>query len=124
MRGLARWRGIRRLFSVYPRGLPGAGLLLLRIGVGAAPVLGLVRVDIVTAVSGVLLVAGFLTPISALSMTAVLAVSLYRSTSGALELSTIMLTGACVAQTLVGPGAWSVDARLFGRREIAIPRRP
>jgi hypothetical protein len=26
------------------------------------------------------------------------------------------------AQVLLGPGAFSVDARLFGRREIVIPR--
>lgn len=25
--------------------------------------------------------------------------------------------------TVLGPGAWSLDARLFGRRKISIPRR-
>jgi uncharacterized membrane protein YphA (DoxX/SURF4 family) len=28
-----------------------------------------------------------------------------------------------VALLFLGPGAYSVDARLFGRREIVIPRR-
>ena len=28
----------------------------------------------------------------------------------------------CLAMMLLGPGAYSLDARLFGRREIVIPR--
>jgi hypothetical protein len=31
---------------------------------------------------------------------------------------------AAVAIVLTGPGALSLDARLFGRREIVIPRTP
>lgn len=123
MRGLARWRGLRRLFSVYPRGLPGAGLLLLRVGVGLGLMLGATRVDAITVAGGALLVVGFLTPIAALSMAVALVVSLSRSALQPLDLSVLLLAGGCVALALLGPGSWSLDARLFGRREIVIPRR-
>lgn len=123
MRGLARWRGLRRLFSVYPRGLPGAGLFVLRMGVGLGLMLGGTRVDAITVAGGALLVAGFLTPIAALSMAVALAVSLSRSTLPLSDLSVFLLLGGCVALALLGPGSWSLDARLFGRREVVIPRR-
>ena len=35
----------------------------------------------------------------------------------------LYLVVICVAITLLGPGAFSLDARLFGRREIIIPER-
>jgi uncharacterized membrane protein YphA (DoxX/SURF4 family) len=39
-----------------------------------------------------------------------------------LRLSAILVTIVACAIVLLGPGALSVDARLFGRREIIIPR--
>jgi uncharacterized membrane protein YphA (DoxX/SURF4 family) len=39
-----------------------------------------------------------------------------------LELSPILLIVVACAIILLGPGALSIDARLFGRREIIIPR--
>ena len=39
-----------------------------------------------------------------------------------LKLSAIMLVIVAGAILLLGPGAFSIDARLFGRREIIIPR--
>jgi uncharacterized membrane protein YphA (DoxX/SURF4 family) len=35
----------------------------------------------------------------------------------------LYLVVLCIAITLLGPGAFSLDARLFGRREIIIPGR-
>ena len=37
------------------------------------------------------------------------------------RLSLILLMAMTVAIFLLGPGAYSLDARLFGRREIIIP---
>jgi uncharacterized membrane protein YphA (DoxX/SURF4 family) len=118
------WRGLRRLFSVYPQGLPGAGLLLLRLGVGGVLVLWPGQADLVTSIGGALLVAGFLTPFAALAAAGSLVVSLHSSTSPLPDHGLLSLMGGCVAVALLGPGAWSADARLFGRREIVIPRRP
>jgi uncharacterized membrane protein YphA (DoxX/SURF4 family) len=39
-----------------------------------------------------------------------------------LRLSAILVTTVACAIILLGPGALSIDARLFGRREIIIPR--
>jgi uncharacterized membrane protein YphA (DoxX/SURF4 family) len=33
----------------------------------------------------------------------------------------VMLAGLCAALALLGPGAWSVDARLYGWKRIEIP---
>ena len=33
----------------------------------------------------------------------------------------IVLAALGVALAMIGPGAWSVDARLFGRKRIRIP---
>jgi putative oxidoreductase len=115
------WRGLRPLFSTYPRGLAAAGLLLLRIGVGVVLLARSAPDDIFGAAGAASLIAGFLTPLAALAMAAALAVSIYRSHLP--ELSIVLLIGGSVALALLGPGAWSVDARLFGRREIVIARR-
>lgn len=37
---------------------------------------------------------------------------------------TALVIVVAVAIVLLGPGAWSVDARLFGLRKITIPRTP
>jgi uncharacterized membrane protein YphA (DoxX/SURF4 family) len=39
-------------------------------------------------------------------------------------LSLLIEVGAVAALVLTGPGAFSLDARLFGRREIIIPPPP
>jgi uncharacterized membrane protein YphA (DoxX/SURF4 family) len=40
------------------------------------------------------------------------------------KLSVVLAGIITAAIVFLGPGAFSVDARLFGRREIIIPRRP
>jgi hypothetical protein len=117
------WRAVRQLFSIYPRGLPGAGLLLLRVGIGIVLFARPAGDALIGTAGATFLIAGLLTPFAALAMAAALAVSLHRSTANLPELSICLLAGGCVALALLGPGAWSVDARLFGRREIVIARR-
>ena len=36
---------------------------------------------------------------------------------------TIMLAGLAVSVAMIGPGAWSIDARLYGRKQI-LPQEP
>ena len=80
--------------------------------------------------SGVLLLAGFLTPIAALlADLGAVAVAYARFSvlsAGAIETSWMNISAALIATALVllGPGWISVDALLFGRRKIVIPRRP
>ena len=77
-------------------------------------------------VGGFCLLIGFLTPVvTVLIGTAVLVSALSFPPRGAYlfnnELATVETIVMAVAVGLLGPGAFSVDARLFGRREIVIP---
>jgi uncharacterized membrane protein YphA (DoxX/SURF4 family) len=120
---------VRRLFSTFASGAPGVGLLLLR--VTAATIFILTAVDapwrtaespalLLQAISlalGLLLVAGAWTPVVA-TLAAVAAL-----VQGCLHpaLARYWLVAAiCAALALLGPGAWSVDARLFGWKRIDI----
>lgn len=77
--------------------------------------------------AGILLLAGLMTPIVAALAGVVGAVwwtSVVPAQAAGLQskLLPALLTGLAVAVALLGPGAFSIDARLFGLREIIIPR--
>jgi len=68
-----------------------------------------------------LLLAGVWTPVSG-TLAAVL--QLWIAFSGAGYLRAVLLLAALgAALAMLGPGAWSVDAYLFGRKRIDIPNR-
>lgn len=85
---------------------------------------------------GIFLLIGFVTPlVSVLALSASIiaiasAVSAFSGLQvvfGAIDLYTVCSMLVAIAVILLGPGAFSLDARLFGRREIIIPtsnRRP
>ncbi|HEX4773369.1 MAG TPA: DoxX family protein [Bryobacteraceae bacterium] len=126
---------LQRLFSTFPDGWPGLGLLLLRLGIGIALIwLGLsgfwetlgetsttVR-NLVAAAGGILLVAGLWTPLIGILLAVDqlwIALSLYRSQREEqwIHVLFVVLT---VGVAMLGPGAWSIDARLFGRKRFDI----
>ncbi|MEO8660894.1 MAG: hypothetical protein ABI693_20655 [Bryobacteraceae bacterium] len=127
-----------RFFAFFPGGLPGFGLLLLRLALGLATVLQsfehIVAPGPLTLVfglvcglslaSGVLLLAGFMTPAAGVLVVTGLALSSLPSATRPLfdsRLAAIFAAIIGTAISLLGPGAFSLDARLFGRREIMIP---
>jgi uncharacterized membrane protein YphA (DoxX/SURF4 family) len=128
---------VQRLFSSFADGWPGSGLLLLRLLTGAALIyfgieslseaasLATVVLHVIGIGAGLLLLIGLWTPVAG-SLAAVvkvwMVVSRYFSHSGDpwIPISLAVL-GASLA--MVGPGAWSIDARLFGRKHINIPNR-
>ena len=69
--------------------------------------------------SGALLVVGLLTPVAGMVVAAGAAVVVF-SDAGWTNVSLVVLATAVV---LLGPGAISVDSRLFGRKRIIIPKR-
>jgi len=131
---------LQRLFSTFPSGWPGVGLLLLRAAAGIVLITetssflfgtGTLTssnwaVALIALVSGVSLLLGFLMPVGGILATicsAVVALPLVPIDS--LNLPQIravatLLAVMAAALSLLGPGAFSMDSRLFGRREIII----
>ena len=127
---------MRRLFSTFARGLPGVGLVLLRLvaGVGlivqvvmalrAAPSVGHATVDLISGVAGLLLLIGLWTPIAGALVGIIEFLTAYVFPSNPSDLRSYVLLGTLgLALALLGPGAYSIDARLFGWKRIDIPDR-
>ena len=77
-----------------------------------------IALDIVSAVVGVLLLVGLWTPIVAALAT--IDVALLAFSDPANQRFYILLGALAAALALLGPGAFSVDARLFGWRRVEI----
>lgn len=118
---------------MFPTGAAGAALLVLRVLVAAtlvdnvtahwAPVSSL-WVVWAAALLAIVLCFGFLTPyFSILSCLIQLGMLLVLS-EGRSELCLVnsILEGAILA--VLGPGAYSVDSRIFGRRLLTLPLPP
>lgn len=115
-----------RHFTMFPAGITGLALVLLRLGVTASlwqPILdgalapSALRMFELSLIS-VLLLIGLATPLCG----AVAIVALLTGFDPCLH-ATICANSAirgisALSLTLIGPGAFSVDARLFGRRVL------
>jgi uncharacterized membrane protein YphA (DoxX/SURF4 family) len=69
--------------------------------------------------AGILLLVGLWTPVAG-ALVAIVEVWIAFSRPGDTWIP-IMLAALGAALAMVGPGAWSVDARLFGRKHIDLP---
>lgn len=133
---------LQKLFSTFPGEWPGVGLVLLRALVGfrlgaqgvaylQSSNQGLVTwaLAALAFTSGLLLLAGLMTPLVA-------AIVAFGGVAIALSwiplptqdffnsnFAVIDLIASAISIAFLGPGAFSLDARMFGRREITIPSR-
>ena len=121
---------MQRLFTMFPGGWPGAGLLVLRLAAaiplmlaGSLELRGVphswVHATQFIAISvGALLLVGLWTPIAGALKTVI---ELWIAFSpGTAVLSHLLRAALGLSLVMLGPGAWSVDARLFGRKRIEI----
>jgi uncharacterized membrane protein YphA (DoxX/SURF4 family) len=120
---------VRRLFSTFATGAPGTGLLLLRLAC-ATILIGHASANLrdtlefpellfqaVAIGLGLLLIAGLWTPIAA---TVAAFDALLTGLSHPASARYWLVAVVCVALALLGPGAWSIDAKLFGWKRIKI----
>ena len=130
---LSERRVLRRLYSTFATGWPGLGLLLMRFVLGSALVLHARPVvwssgptyatisTILLAGCGILVIAGLWMPIVGLC------VSFVELWQCGLRLGdptiAILLATIGSALAMLGPGLWSVDARLFGWKRVEVPPR-
>lgn len=123
---------MQRLFSTFANGWPGRGLLLQRFltaGVlfysaithmdQAIPLASMI-LRMTGAGAGILLLVGLWTPVIG-TLVAVLELGIAFSIA-ANPLTHIIVAILAATLAMIGPGAWSVDARLFGRKRIETPK--
>ena len=125
---------MRRLYSTFAGGWPGAGLLLMRVVVGSAlvvraglrlwtdlPPMNVTIPAVLLIGAGTLLIVGLWTPIVG---TSIALIEIWKMLTVAGDKSVWLLLGtAAVALAMLGPGLWSIDARLFGWKRIEAPPR-
>jgi len=125
---------MQRLFTMFPGRAPGLALVLLRLGVAGSlwqlileggPETSCIRLLSVGCLS-ILLLLGLATPVMGLVTSGVQfmrLIDLFRSgavlPAEAVTLAIHVIFALSLA--LIGPGAFSLDARLFGRRILIIP---
>lgn len=123
---------MQRLFSTFANGLPGKGLLVLRIILAVYVIQNCFTHDdgteliqlilrILTAASGILILVGLWTPVAGASC---VLLELWAAASGPGDpWARVLATALGAGLAVLGPGAYSVDARAYGRRRISVGNR-
>jgi putative oxidoreductase len=124
---------LRRLFWTFAPGVPGAGLFIMRavaataltaeaFGGRSAPIAaGSATIMVFQAAAGLLLLVGLWTPVAGLVVVVLEAWPLFSRPGDPWTHVLLATVGGALA--LLGPGAWSADAWLFGWKRIDIRDR-
>ena len=121
---------MQRLFSMFPDGWPGFGLLVIRVTAGgllvcngavkllAQPRSGSVFIHSLAAGGGTMLVAGCWTPFAAVLLVLLEVSAVVLGESSIRDAAPLAAIG--IALATLGPGRLSFDARRYGRRRVDI----
>ena len=125
---------MRRLYSTFAGGWPGIGLILIRLVVGFAlvssacsallssPAIPMTILSVLLAAAAILLIIGLFTPIVGILVALIESCRLVTMPADRLVYLLVATFGAALA--MLGPGLWSIDARLFGWKRIEpLPRK-
>ena len=120
---------MQRLFGTFPDSAPGVGLLLLRftaavpliamaIGRAADHANGSMFLALVVGLcaAGLLLIVGLWTPFIAPLQS--VATTWIAFSAAHVQAETLAMPAIGVSLILLGPGAWSMDAYIFGRKRL------
>jgi putative oxidoreductase len=121
---------LQRLYSTFPNGRPGIGLLLLRLAAGGSLIAERIsmvvplppspqwEIHMMLVFVGVCICLGFWTPVmGAFEAVAEVLITFSRPTQ---YQSHILIAVLAIGLAMLGPGAWSIDALIFGRKRITI----
>lgn len=120
------------MYPSFADALPSLGLLLLRVATGTALAVhcwealenrspALITLHLLAIGVGVLLVLGLWTRIAGVIVAAVELLGVYSHSCH--PWLSVLLSSLGAVLSLLGPGCWSVDARLSGWKRINIPSR-
>jgi putative oxidoreductase len=124
---------VRRLYSTFARGPAGIGLLLIRLGTGITviyhalgpvhlgPLAGSELLYVFCIGLGCLLAVGLWTPLVG---TLIALTALWDAVAHPVDrVCDLAVVSLGVGITLIGPGIWSLDARIFGWKRVEIRHR-
>lgn len=118
---------MQRLFSNFANGWPGRGLLAQRVLVATILIYSVATRSAETSARGavpqfigaglsIFILVGLWTPIVG-TLTSFIEIWVILSHSGDARVPIVLATLSATL-AMIGPGAWSIDARLFGRKHI------
>ena len=119
---------LQGLYSMFPNGLTGAGLLLLRLACGAFAIAGgmtrilsgphipILILQSIELAAALLLLVGLWTPVAGIL---IVLVELCLACSGTSSIeNSVLLAALSAALAVLGPGCHSMDAKHYGRRRL------
>jgi hypothetical protein len=123
---------MQRLLGTFPNRSAGLALLILRLAVAAALISNTrlcpgAETEVLLALSRIAaaaIIVGWYTPLAAVSATLASLCTFWVGSGprvDALGINALMI-GTLIAISLLGAGAYSVDARLYGRRRLVVAR--
>jgi hypothetical protein len=123
---LLEWN-MQRLFGTFPNRGAGLALLILRLAVAAVLVSGARFCPgpeaevllVLSRIAAILIMVGWYTPLAAVSAALVSLCSFWVCRELGLN---VLMIAILVAIGLLGAGAYSIDARLYGRRRLVVGR--